>query len=140
MRANRCAALCTCALASFVAGSANAADYVTGYRPHGVYRAHVRYRPRQVRIEAVPYEAVPYNAAEAYGTEAYTPPPVYYRVAERRQVVRFSEFSRSGLDAYAAADDGYAIVDAGCTPQRTPDWRGSWVWTMRAGCFSERAP
>lgn len=131
MRANRCAVLCTCVLAGFVAGPANAADYVTGYRPHSGYRAPVRYGPRQVRVEAVPYEAY----AEAYATEAYTPPPVYYRQVERRQVVRFSEASRSGLGAYAAADDGYAIADAGCTPQRIPDWRGGWVWTMRAGCF-----
>ena len=135
MRANLCAVLCTCALAGFVAGPANAADYVTGYRSHGVYRAPVRYRPRQVRIEAVPYEAYADAYAEAYATEAYTPPPVYYRPVERRQVVRFSEFSRSGLNAYAAADDGYAIVDAGCTPQRIPNWGGGWVWVMRAGCF-----
>ena len=128
MRANLCAVLCACVLAGFVAGPANAADYVTGYRPHGIYRAPVRYRPRHVQVEAVPYE-------EAYASEPYTPPPVYYRPVERRQVVRFSEFGSSGLDAYAAADDGYAVADEGCTPQRIPDWRGGWVWTMRAGCF-----
>ena len=131
MRANLCAALCACALAGFVAGPANAADYVTGYRTHGGYRAPVRYRPRQVRVEAVPYEAY----AEAYATEAYTPPPVYYRQVERRQVVRFSEVGSSGLDAYAAAYDGYAIADEGCIRRRIPDWRGGWIWTMRAGCF-----
>jgi hypothetical protein len=124
MRANLCAVLCACALA---AEPTNAADYVTGYRPHGVYRAPVRYRPRHVRVEAVPYEA--------YATEAYTPPTVYYRPVERRQVVRFSEFSRSGLDAYAAADDTYAVMDEGCRLQRIPNWGGGWVWVMRAGCF-----
>ena len=127
MRANLCAVLCACALAGFVAEPTNAADYVTGYRPHGVYRAPVRYRPRHVRVEAVPYEA--------YATETYTPPTVYYRPVERRQVVRFSEFSRSGLDAYAAADDTYAVMDEGCRLQRIPNWGGGWVWVMRAGCF-----
>ena len=131
MRANLCAALCACAFAGFIAGPANAADYVTGYRPHGGYRAPVRYGPRHVRVEAVPYEAY----AEAYATEPYTPPSVYYRPVERRQVVRFSEFSHSSLEAYAAADDGYAIADEGCALHKIPDWRGGWVWTKRAGCF-----
>ena len=131
MRANLCAVLCACVLAGFVAGPANAADYVTGYRTHGGYHAPVRYRPRQVRIEAVPYEAY----AEAYASEPYTPPPVYYRQVERRQVVRFSEFGSSGLDAYAAAVDADAVTDEGCYLQKTPDWRGGWVWTKRAGCF-----
>ena len=131
MRANLCVVLCTCALAGFVAGPANAADYVTGYRSHSGYRAPARYRPRHVRVEPVPYEAY----AEAYATEAYTPPTVYYRPVERRQVVRFSEFSRSGLDAYAAADDTYAVADEGCRLQRIPNWGGGWVWVMRAGCF-----
>jgi hypothetical protein len=131
MRANLCAVLWTCALAGFVAGPANAADYVPGYGRHSGYHAPVRYRPRHVRIEAIPYEAY----AEAYATEPYTPPTVYYRPVERRQVVRFSEFSHSSLEAYAAADDGYAIADEGCTLQKTPDWLGGWVWTKRAGCF-----
>jgi len=131
MRANLYFVLCTCALTGFVAGPANAADYGTGYRTHGAYHAPVRYRPRQVRIEAVPYEPYTDAYAEAYATEPYTPPPVYYRQVGRRQVVRFSN---SGLDAYAAAD-GYAISDEGCYLQKTPDWRGGWVWTKRAGCF-----
>jgi hypothetical protein len=131
MRANRCAVLCACVLAGFVAGPANAADYVTGYRPYAVYRAPVLYGPRQVLVEAVPYDAY----AEAYASEPYTPPPVYCRPVERRQVVRFSEFSHSSLEAYAAAEDGYAIADVGCTLQKTPDWLGGWVWTKRAGCF-----
>ncbi len=132
MRANRCAVLCACALAGFVAAPVNAADYVTGYRPQAVYRPPVRYGPHRVLVE----EAVPYDAhAEAYTSEPYTPPTLYYRPVERRQVVRSSEVGPPGLDAYAAAYDGYAIADEGCTPQRIPDWRGGWIWTMRAGCF-----
>ena len=127
MRANLCAVLCACTLAGSFAGPANAADYVTGYGRHSDYRAPVRYGPRQVRVEAVPYEA--------YASEPYTPPPVYYRPVERRQGVRFSEFGSSGLDAYAAADDADAVTDEGCYLQKTPDWRGGWVWTKRAGCF-----
>jgi hypothetical protein len=122
MRANLYAALYACVLAAFVAGPAKAGDYVTGYgwyRGACCYRAPVLYGPPQVWVEAIPYEA--YDA----------PPLVYYAPVERHRVVRFSEFSYSGLDAYAAADE----PDDACDLIPLADWRGGWVWTMRAGCF-----
>jgi len=144
MRANLYADLCAVALASFAAGPATAADYVTGYGWYGggcCYRAPVLYAPPPVRVEAVPV-AVPY---EAYAYEPYTPPAVsyrplgYYRPVERRQLVRPYEYSHSGWDIYATYGwDAYAAVDVpddACALIPLADWRGGWVWTMRAGCF-----
>jgi len=128
MRATICAALCACTFATgLVAGPANAADYGTGYGRHGGYRAPVRHGPRHVRVKNVPYAA--------YAYERYAPPRVYYLPVERRQAVRFSEFNYSGLDAYAAADDIYAVADEDCRLQKIPNWDGGWVWARRAGCF-----
>ena len=142
--ANLCVALCAGVLAGVLAGQANAADYVTGYGRYGggcCYRAPVLYAPPLVRVEAVPV-ALPY---EAYADELYTPPAVYYRPddydrpVERRQLVRPFEYSHSGWDIYATYGwDAYAAADVpddACALIPLADWRGGWVWTMRAGCF-----
>jgi hypothetical protein len=59
-------------------------------------------------------------------TTYYPPPRVYYvvPVVERYQVVRFTELNYAPLYAYS-----------GCYARRIPDWRGGWVWSVRAGCF-----
>lgn len=134
MRAKIFAALCAGSFAICLsAGAARAGDCFVGYG-YGrspCYPAPVVYGPPEWAERA--YDVSPY---------AYYPLPV-----ERRQLVRPKEFSHSGwdiattygLDAYASYGfDAYAAADApdnACALIPLADWRGGWVWTMRAGCF-----
>ncbi len=124
MRANLYAALCTCVLGvGLVSGPAKGGDYVAGYYGwHGsgcCYLTPFSYRPRYVIIAPAPYDI-------------YWSAPIVYLPIERRRLVRFSGFSYSGLDAYAAADESQDN-DCGLVP--LADWRGGWVWSFRAGCY-----